>query len=121
MKTKILLKILPLLALAFVAACGESGDDAPHSRGREFFMADGSQFHGTSTLNCSNCHSGSIANCTRCHFGPDGARVPDGVTWTHGTIPHNDPGLVAVEVVCNRCHSMTRGFDGVPASCHDCH
>jgi len=123
MRTKKILGILALLSLVFVAACGTSEDGAPHGLGVQFFMATGTQFHGDSTLDCGDCHGGTIGNCTRCHFGPSGARVPDGVTWTHGD-PHTGVGFSLnseVGDVCNKCHGMTRKYSDVPGSCHDCH
>jgi hypothetical protein len=122
MNTKRILGILAILSLVFVAACGEGGEDgAPHGRGVQFFMSYGTEFHGDSGLDCGECHGAAFANCTYCHFGPSGARVPDGVAWTHGTVPHNDPALTAVSDACNRCHNYTRKYDNVPATCHNCH
>ncbi len=77
-------------------------------------------FHGNSTLNCADCHDLDV-KCVQCHFGQDGSHVPAGVTWEHGTVPHDDQAIIDANAVCNTCHELNRSYGNGPESCHDCH
>jgi hypothetical protein len=92
----------------------------------------GGDFHGTAATadleGCKSCHGSDLlggfaaVSCSKCHFGPEGSKVPTGVSWTHGGVPHNDPILVAEGNTCNLCHDSLRQFPGQgPGACHDCH
>ncbi len=94
------------------------GTTTAHVTGQAWLDSASADFHGDSTLNCSSCHDTNVF-CATCHFGPSGSRVPAGVSWTHGSVPHSS--LAANEAVCNQCHTLTRQYRNQPATCHDCH
>ena len=99
---------------------GECHDCHIHPGGQAWLDRDQPEFHGTSTLDCAGCHDLNV-KCAECHFGPSGSKVPAGIDWAHGTIPHADPGLAEAGTVCATCHTVSREYENGPAACHDCH
>lgn len=118
--------LLPLLALG---GCGDANDDAidsPHPVGAAWLNPANAGFHGAAAdASCAQCHGsgGQIVSCDKCHFGPTGSKVPTGVTWTHGTVPHGN--LIDQGPTCNACHDLMRTYgrtiDSKSATCSSCH
>lgn len=109
-------------------ACHSGGPGtAPHASGRAWLDPNQPTFHGKDTnlalFPCEDCHSPLDQFCSTCHFGPDGSKVPAGVTWTHGRYPHDVGELVSREAVCNQCHALMKSYTGSPArtDCANCH
>ena len=91
-----------------------------HPTGQEWLDKKNTDFHGNSALECAACHE--IENkCYQCHFGPTGTKIPAGVTWTHGSVPHNQNDLTEQNETCRTCHELNRTYDNGPEPCHDCH
>ena len=101
-------------------SCHNCHKIAPHQIGQPWLDSKSADFHGTSTLQCSSCHD-QTTKCATCHFGPTGSKVPQGSSWQHGTIPHDNDSLESSQAVCNQCHSLNRSYGNGPISCHDCH
>jgi hypothetical protein len=105
-------------AIGQTRACHPGGPGVAHPLGQPWLDKKSSQFHGDSSLACSNCHT--VASfCSTCHFGPSGSRVPPGSGWTHGQSGHTRLG--SFQTVCNACHNVNRRYGNRPTSCHDCH
>jgi predicted CxxxxCH...CXXCH cytochrome family protein len=101
------------------AACH---DCHKHPRGQPWLDYKSSEFHGTSTMQCSQCHNLST-ECSTCHFGSTGSMTPD-PGWTHGDVQHDGTVLTITpvqETVCATCHALERSYGNGPAACHDCH
>ena len=102
---------------------------APHPTGQTWLDRKSATFHGVpakqNVAQCAACHGSdynggsSGVSCNKCHFGPSGTMVPQGQSWTHGTVPHSS--LSSYGTVCNQCHGLDRSYGIGPASCHDCH
>jgi hypothetical protein len=99
-----------------------------HDIGEPWLNPANSGFHGDAAVlpgaDCTQCHGldslggTSGVSCSECHFGPDGSKIPVGVTWNHGFSHDN---LGQYEVTCNSCHDLMRNYGSGPSSCHDCH
>ncbi len=96
--------------------CHDAGTPT-HPTGRPWLDKDEAQFHGGSSLNCTQCHS-VPADCNRCHFGADGQRSPGG--WSHG-LNDSHRRYTDQRDVCNQCHNLNRNYGNAPSGCHDCH
>jgi predicted CxxxxCH...CXXCH cytochrome family protein len=96
------------------------GSNAPHQAGQPWLDRKNADFHGASSLQCSSCHD-QTTKCATCHFGPTGSKAPQGSSWEHGTIPHDNETLESNQAVCNQCHTLNRSYGNGPISCHDCH
>jgi hypothetical protein len=107
-------------------SCHSGVPSVPHPLGRQWLSSLGSRFHGSpeelDLPYCQGCHDTSTF-CSKCHFGIGGARVPDGVDWSHGWMSHTQSVLVATEEVCEECHELTRSFGQGPGNitCGGCH
>lgn len=101
--------IVCLIGVFFLASCSHPLEDP-------WLNKTSPDFHGNSSLNCTECHD--LSNeCDECHFGASGSKsTPD---WVHGTTPHEQLG--ARGPVCNTCHDLNRSYGNGPGICHDCH
>lgn len=105
------------------------GSGVAHPTGQSWLDKNSSTFHGAEAnsdlTQCAACHGAdylggtSGVSCSQCHFGPAGSKVPDGESWSHGTIPHSS--LSIYSAVCNQCHNLNRSYGNDPTACHDCH
>ncbi|MBI5015848.1 MAG: hypothetical protein HZB55_10205 [Deltaproteobacteria bacterium] len=118
--------LLAPLAGLLLASCSDqrTAIGTPHALGRAFLDRASPTFHGSAqtlgSLACTDCHE-LARKCFQCHFGPEGQRVPAGVTYTHGVIPHDLTTLKDLGAVCDRCHTLTKAFRNEPSVCHSCH
>lgn len=123
----------------FSSGCSNGGSSNFGSGGSERVHApawsnpadlNAATFHGQvaasqGTAVCTACHgadlggAGTIPGCRSCHFTSSGGRVPPGVNWSHGSVPHAS--LLAYQDTCNGCHETYRANGPGPNSCHDCH
>ncbi|TAL16332.1 hypothetical protein EPN96_09370 [bacterium] len=122
MRNRLVFGFTALLLLAFAVGCSDTKVPigAPHPLGREWLITGGADFHGSSSLNCSDCHDPE-SFCFTCHFGPGGAKVPPDSGWSHGSFPHDLDLLKSVGDVCDRCHAITKRYTDQPDQCHLCH
>jgi predicted CxxxxCH...CXXCH cytochrome family protein len=89
----------------------------------------GSVFVSSSRPLCAVCHGRNlegrkigrieVPGCSTCHFSPGGARVPQGVAWTHGSTGHSKQ--ESSGSVCDACHQVYASYGLEPKSCHGCH
>lgn len=109
--------------------CHDCHIEEDHPTGKTWLDVKSNQFHGdvaSSDINsCAPCHGNdyrggsSGVGCYDCHFGPNGSKVPPGMNWQHGSLPHQN--LTPYDNVCQTCHSLDRRYGNGPAACHDCH
>jgi len=111
------------------ALCHDCHAGASHPTGQVWLDKNSVGYHGAEALldpdACSACHGAdsqggsSGVSCYSCHFGPEGNKIPDGVAWNHGAVPHDS--LTGQNSVCAACHVLNRQYGNGPTACHDCH
>lgn len=109
--------------------CHDCHIEANHPLGQPWLDSKVAGYHGTVAQtaldSCKPCHGddltggASSVSCSGCHFGPTGSKIPAGVIWTHGTVPHET--LTDSNPVCESCHTVSRLYGNGPTTCHDCH